>query len=59
MAVDSNIAPVSSKDFLDIQAITECRFTLTCMLHTKTLKDRTDKYSLQSSIIKWPVWQND
>ena len=23
-----NIAPVSSKEFLDIQAITECRFTL-------------------------------
>ena len=24
----SNIAPVLSKEFLDIQAITECRFTL-------------------------------
>ena len=28
VAVDSNIAPVSGKDFLDIQAITECGFTL-------------------------------
>ena len=27
----SDIASVSSKDFLDIQATTECRFTLKCV----------------------------
>ena len=50
--------PVLSKEFLDIQANMECRFTLKCvrdMTRTYSQIHRTDKYSQHSSII-WPVW---
>ena len=57
----SDIGPASSKEFLDIQATTECGFTLKrvrdmrrayCKMH------RTDKHSQRDSII-WPVLLND
>ena len=56
----SDIAPVSSKEFLNSQATIECRFTLKRvrdMLITYSQMNRTDKYSQHSSII-WPVWLN-
>ena len=56
----SDIAPVSSKEFLDIKANIECRFTLKCvrdMIRIYSQIHRTDKYSQHSSII-WPVWRN-
>ena len=52
--------PVSSKEFLDIQANMECRFTLKRvrdMIRTYSQMHCTDKYSQHSSII-WPVWLN-
>ena len=51
------MTPASSKDFPDIQANIECRFTLKLlrdMIKTCTQMHRTDKYSQHSSII-WPV----
>ena len=48
------------KEFLDIQATTECRFTLKRirdMIITYSQMYHTDKYSRHSSII-WPVWLN-
>ena len=54
------VAPISSKDFLDIQATTECRFTLkrVCdMIRTYRQMHHTDKYSQHSSII-WLVLLN-
>ena len=54
------MAPVSSKEFLDIQATIECRFTLKRvreMIRTYYPMHRTDKYSQHSSII-WPVSLN-
>ena len=56
----SDFAPVSSKEFLDIQATIECRFTLERvrdMIRTYSQMHRTEKYSQHSSII-WPVWLN-
>ena len=56
----SDFAPVSSKEFLDIQATIECGFTLKRvrdMIRTYSQIHRTDKYSQHSSII-WPVWLN-
>ena len=56
----SDSARVSSKEFLDIQAIIECGFTLKRvrdMIRTYSQMHRTDKYSQHSSII-WPVWLN-
>ena len=56
----SDMVPVSSKEFLDIQATVECGFTLTLvhdMIKTYNQMHRTDKYSQHSSII-WPVWLN-
>ena len=56
----SHIAPVSSKEFLDIQAATECEFTLKRVrdiIRTYSQMHRTDKYSQYSSII-WTVWLN-
>ena len=56
----SDSPPVSSKEFMDIQAIIECGFTLKRvhdMIRTYSQMDRTDKYSQHSSII-WPVWLN-
>ena len=53
-------APVSSKEFLDIQATIECGFTLKRvrdMIRTFSPIHRTDKFSQHSSII-WPVWLN-
>ena len=53
-------AHASSKEFLDIQAIIECGFTLKRvrdMIKTYSQMHRTDKYSEHSSII-WPVWPN-
>ena len=47
-------SPVSSKQFLDIQATIECKFTLTLvrdMIITYIQTHRTDKYSQHSSII--------
>ena len=52
--------PVSSKEFLHIQATTECGFTLKRvrdMIRTYSQMHRTDKYSQHSSII-WLVWLN-
>ena len=53
-----HIAPVSSKEFLDIQATIVCRFTLKRVSDTIITYSQmhcTDKYN--SSII-WPVWLN-
>ena len=50
----TDIAPVSSKGFLDIQAIIECEFTLKRardMIITYSEMHRTDKYSQLSSTI--------
>ena len=55
-----NFASASSKKFLDIQATTECGFTLKHardMTRTYSKMQRRDKYSQHSSII-WPVWLN-
>ena len=52
--------PVSSCEFLDIQATVECKFTLKRvrdMIITYSHIHRTDKYSQRSSII-CPVWLN-
>ena len=56
----SDFAPASSKEFLDIQATIECRFTLKRvrdMTRTYSQMYHTDKYSEHSSII-WPLWPN-
>ena len=56
----SDIPPVSSKKFLDIQANIECRFTLKClcdMIRTYSEIHRSDKCSQLSWII-WSVWPN-
>ena len=53
-------APVSRKEFLDIQATIECRLTLKCvgdMTRTYSQMHCTDKTSEHSSII-WLVWPN-
>ena len=55
-----DMAPASSKVFLDIQATVECGFTLKLvrdMIKTYNQMHRTDKYSQHSSII-WSVWLN-
>ena len=52
--------PVSSKEFLEIQATIECRFTLKPiydMTITYSQMHHTHKYSQHRSII-WPVWLN-
>ena len=49
-----------SKEFLDIQATIECRFTLKRVRYiiiTYSQMHRTEKYSQHSSII-WPIWLN-
>ena len=49
-----DIAPLSSKNFLEIQATIECRFTLKRvrdMIRTYGQMHRTDNYSQHSSII--------
>ena len=54
------MAYASSKEFLDIQASIECRFTLKLvrdMIIIYSQMHGTDKYSKQSSIIS-PVWLN-
>ena len=56
----SDYTPVSSKEFLDIQANIECGFTMkhVCdMTRTYSQMHRTDKFSQLSSII-WSVWPN-
>ena len=56
----SDMAPPSSKEFLDIQATIECGFTLKRvrdMTKTYSHMQSTDKYSEHSSI-NWPVWPN-
>ena len=56
----SDIAPGSSKEFLDIQATMECGFTLKHVrdiIKTYSQIRRTDKYSQHNSII-WPIWLN-
>ena len=58
--LNSDILPVLSKEFLDIQATIECKFTLKHvhnMIITYSQLHLTDKYSQHSSII-WPVWLN-
>ena len=55
-----DIAPASTNEFLDIQAITECWFTMKCrpnMTMTYSQIHNTDKYSKHSWII-WKVWSN-
>ena len=52
------MTPVSSKEFLDIQATIECRFTFTLLCDTIITQSQmhcTDKYSEHSSNI-WTVW---
>ena len=54
------IAPVSSKEFLDIHATIECRFTLkrvSDMITTLSQMHHSGKYS-QHSLIIWLVWLN-
>ena len=58
--LQSDFAPASSKEFFDIQATTECGFTLKRahdMIRTYSQMHRTYKYSQHSAII-WPVWLN-
>ena len=53
----SDIVPVLSKEFIDIEANIECRFTLKRvrdMLRTSSKIHRTDNYSQHSSI-NWSV----
>ena len=55
-----NIVPISSKEFLDIEANIECGFSLKRvpdMMRGYSQMYRTDKYSQLSSII-CSVWQN-
>ena len=56
----ADIAPVSSKEFLEIQATIECGFSLKGvrdMLRTHSQMHRTDKYS-QHSPVMCLVWLN-
>ena len=56
-----HIAPVLSKELLDIQTITGFRFTLKrvrAIIITYSQMHRTDEYSQHSSII-WPGWLSD
>ena len=58
--IQQNIAPVSSKEFLDIQATIEYKFTLKRVLDmiiTYNQTHFTDKYSQHNSVI-WSVWLN-
>ena len=51
----SDIAPVLSKEFLDIPVITDCKITIKrvyVMVRTRSQMCYTDKYSQNSSIIK-------
>ena len=53
----SDIAPVSSEEFLEIQATIECGFTMKRvrdMIRAYSQMHRIDKYSQQNSII-WSV----
>ena len=55
-----SVAPVSSKEFLDIQATVECGFTLKRVPDMKITCNQmhcTDKYSQHNSII-WPICLN-
>ena len=55
-----DIAPVSRKEFLDIQGTIECGLTLKRvpdLIRTYSQMQRTDKYSQHSSII-WAVSAN-
>ena len=55
---NSDFAPASGKEFLDIQATIECGFTLNRvrdMIRAYNHMHRTDQYSKHSSIIR-PVW---
>ena len=56
----SDIGPVLSKEFFDIQATIECRLTLKRvreMIRKYSQINHADKYSHHSSIIS-PVWLN-
>ena len=60
MSATSHFAPVSIKEFLDIQATIECGFTLKRlqdMKRTYSQIHRNDKYSQRSPII-WTLWLN-
>ena len=60
VTLTSDIAPVLSKEFLDIQANIECGFTLkgVCdMIRTYSQIHCTNKHSRHNSII-WSVWLN-
>ena len=60
ITLTSDIAPVSSKEFLDIEANTKFGFTpkfLHDMIRTYSQMLRTDKYS-ELSLIIWSVWRN-
>ena len=55
-----DLAPVLSKEFLDIQATIECGFILKGirgMIKTHSQMHCTDKYLQHSSVI-WPAWLN-
>ena len=58
--LNSDIAPVSSKESLNIEESIDCGFTLKrvrYMITTHSQMHRTDKYSQQGSVI-WPVVLN-
>ena len=60
LKLEVSVLPFLSKEFIDIQPIIECGFTLKRvrdMARVYSQVDRTDQYSKQSSII-WPVWLN-
>ena len=53
-----DLAPVLSKEFLDVQATIECGFILKGirgMIRTHSQMHFTDKYSQHNSVI-WPAW---
>ena len=49
--VTSDIVPVSSKEFLDIQATIECRFTLKCMWHDNNTQSNRPIFQVKAEII--------
>ena len=55
----SDIAPVSNKEFLCIQEIAECRFTLNASVirQKHSQLEPKDNYSQHSPVV-WPVWLN-
>ena len=56
----SNLAPPTSKEFIDIEGTIECGFTVTRVSEVTrrySQMQRTDKYSKYGSVI-WQLWLN-